>query len=297
MQNTPIAATCVAGVGFGCQGQLTSGVGINASVGSGNYNAGFASLKMADWHGLTMQSNFTWSKALGEGAFVQATSQYTAEDVFNLKQMYGRQGYDRKYVYNAFLVYSLPFYKGQTGFLGRILGGWTMATIFTAGSGTPMEVYTTTGDSEEFGSGDNNNFFSNQNALPIGYYKTGVYNDPNQNAGTGQLPRNIFSNGTAQANNWRNPILGLDTRDGGAGALNGLPYWNMDLSLKKTIRVAEQVNLEFQGVFANVLNHSQWLDPPFTTGLFDGADPSGGFGTLGGEASPRQIEIGARVRF
>jgi hypothetical protein len=298
MQNTPIAANCGTGTnGFGCQGQLTSGVGINASIGSGNYNAGFASLKMADWHGLTMQSNFTWSKALGEGAFVQATSQYTAEDVFNLKEMYGRQGYDRKYVYNAFLVYSLPFYKGQSGFLGRILGGWTMATIFTAGSGTPMEVYTTTGDSEEFGSGDNNNFFSNQNALPIGYYKTGVYNDPNQNAGTGQLPRNIFSNGTAQANNWRNPILGLDTRDGGAGALNGLPYWNMDLSVKKTIRVAEQVNLEFQGVFANVLNHSQWLDPPFTTGLFDGADPSGGFGTLGGEASPRQIEIGARVRF
>ena len=91
-------------------------------------------------------------------------------------------------------------------------------------------------------------------------------------------------------------ILGLDTRDGGAGALNGLPYWNMDFSLKKTIRVAEQVNLEFQGVFANVLNHNQWLDPT-GLGLSEGADPSGGFGTLGGEASARQIEVGARVRF
>ncbi|MGD1082252.1 MAG: carboxypeptidase-like regulatory domain-containing protein [Candidatus Sulfotelmatobacter sp.] len=299
MMNTPIPAS-ISPV-YGGNGQMSSGIALNASVGTGNYNAGFASVKIADWHGLTAQSNFTWSKALGEGALVQATSEYTAEDVFNLKQMYGRQGYDRKFVYNALLVYSPPFYKGQSGWLGRIAGGWTFATIFTAGSGTPIEVYTTTGDSEEFGSGDNTNYFSNQNAIPIGPYTSGhVYNDPNQNAGTGQLPRNIFKDGTAEANNWRNPILGLDTRDGGNGILGGLPYWNMDFSLKKNIRIAESITLEFQGVFANVLNHNQFLDPSYagTTGLGDGASPEGGFGTLAsGEAQPRQIEVGARVRF
>lgn len=319
MMNTPLPGTApcpgsTSATPCGAQGQLTSGVGINASVGSGNYNAGFASLKMNDWHGLTAQSNFTWSKALGMGAFAQATSEYTAEDVFNLKQMYGRQGYDRKFVYNMFLVYSPPFYKGQHGFMGRILGGWTMATIFTAGTGTPNEVYTTTGDSEEFGSGDNNNFFSNQNAVPIGPIQSGhAYYDNSQNTFcaapptgngggfgcSGQLPYNIFKNGPAAANLYRNPILGLDTRDGGAGILNGLPYWNMDFSLRKQIRVAESVSLEFEGVFANVLNHNQWLDPQFNaaTGLFDGSSPDGGFGSLQGEAQPRQIQIGARVRF
>jgi len=296
--NTPIASNCGAGTGFGCQGQLTSGIGLNASVGYGNYNAGFFSLKMADWKGITMQSNFTYSKALGTGAFVQATSEYTAEDVFNLSQMYGRQGYDRKYTYNMFLVYQPPFYKGQSGFMGRLLGGWTFATIFTAGSGTPIEVYTTTGDSEEFGSGDNNNYFSNQNAIPIGPYTSGKrFFDPKQDATTGQLPYNIFSNGTAQASNWRNPILGLDTRNGGAGGLNGLPYWNMDFSIKKNFKIAESVSLELQGVFANVLNHDQFLDPIGTTGLFDGSSPAGGFGSLLGQAEARNIEIGARVRF
>jgi hypothetical protein len=302
MMNTPI--NCVTGTEIGCQGQLTSGVGINASVGSGNYNAAFVSLKMNDWHGLTAQSNFTWSKALGMGAFAQATSQYTAEDVFNLKQMYGRQGYDRKYVYNMFVVYSPPFYKGQHGFMGRILGGWTMAGIFTAGSGTPNEVYTTTGDSEEFGSGDNTNFFGNENAVPIGPVQSGhAYYDPTQNAScfgcTGQLPYNIFKNGSAAANSYRNPILGLDSRNGGAGILNGLAYWNMDFSLRKTVRIAENISLEFEGVAANVLNHMQWLDPQWNaaTGLFDGSSPDGGFGTLQGEAQPRQIQIGARIRF
>ncbi len=43
---------------------MTSGVGVNASIGHGNYNGAFVSFKMSDWHGLTTQSNFTWSKTL-----------------------------------------------------------------------------------------------------------------------------------------------------------------------------------------------------------------------------------------
>ncbi len=50
--------------------QSSSGVALNTSAGYGNYNGGFASLKITDWRGVTMQSNFTWSKALGTGAVV-----------------------------------------------------------------------------------------------------------------------------------------------------------------------------------------------------------------------------------
>ena len=70
---------------------------------------------MADWRGLTMQSNFTWSKALGMGAQVQSSSVLTALDPFNLNEQYGRQAFDRKFIYNAFLVYQPPFFKGQIG--------------------------------------------------------------------------------------------------------------------------------------------------------------------------------------
>jgi len=125
---TPIGtATC------GGSGQMTSGVGLNASIGHGNYNAGFASLKVTNWHGLTFQENFTYSKALGTGAFVQATSQYTANDAFNLDQMYGVQNFDRKFVFNSYLLYESPFYRSQQGFIGRALGGWSIAPIFAAG--------------------------------------------------------------------------------------------------------------------------------------------------------------------
>jgi hypothetical protein len=279
--------------------QMTSGVGVNASVGFGNYNGDFASVKMADWRGLTMQSNFTWSKALGTAALIQATSEFTEDDPFNPYTMYGQQTFNRKFVYNTFFVYQPPLYKGQHGLMGRALGGWTFSSIFTAGSGAPIEMLTTTGGGQEYGAGDNSNFFGEENAVPVGPFKCchAYYNRPSS-----ALPVNIFANGTAAINSFRNPILGLDNRDGGTGILSGLPYWNMDFSIKKNFRVTESVGLEFQGVFANVLNHNQWLDPDVNAAvaLFEGPTGFGALNNGSAQEQPggdRQIEVGARVRF
>ena len=276
-------------------GQMSSGVALNASIGYGNYNAGFASVKMADWRGLTMQSNFTYSKALGTGADVQATSEYTPDDPFNLGTTYGYQNFNRKFVYNLFFVCQPPFYKSQSGFIGRALGGWSFGGVFTAGSGSPIELLTSTGAGQEYGAGDAINFSGNENDVQIAPTANGhaYYNSP-----SGALPVNMFKAGTAAVSDFRNPILGLDFKDGGNGNIIGLPYWNFDFSVRKNIVVAENFSLELQGVFANVLNHNQWLDPIATSGLFApsiwGALPGSAEEQLGGI---RQIEVGARVRF
>ncbi len=115
-----------------------------------------------------------------------------------------------------------------------------------------------------------------ENAVPIGPVPNRHANYCGSCSGqTNGFPVNYFPDGVAQANNWRNPILGIDTRDGGAGILGGLAYWNMDFSIKKSIRVAESVSLEFQGVFANLLNHNQWTDNYLCL------CNNGGFGALG----------------
>ena len=292
MMNTPIP-----GSSFGGQGQLTSGVGVNASVGYGNYNAGFVSLKMNEWKGLTMQSNFTYSKALGTGALVQATSEYTPNDPFNPDNMYGRQFYDRKFVYNAFFVYNPPFYKGQEGMMGRLLGGWTFSTIFTTGSGQPIEIFTTTGDGQEFGAGDNVNFFGLETAVPTGPIQSGhAYHTAGSGGiAAGGLPVNIFQDPAKAYASYRNPVLGLDNKD--TSYLNGLAYWNLDFSVRKNVRITEGVSFEVQGVFANLFNHNQWLDPQGMAMYSPGT-----FGNLLGSAQEntggnRSIQLGARVRF
>jgi hypothetical protein len=116
--------TAIPGQALGGSGQFSSGVAENASSGYGNYNGGFISFGTRQWHGLTMQHNFTYSKALGTGAVVQASSEYTQNDAYNLGAMYGNQNFDRKLVYNTYIVASEPWFKGSERLLGRAAGGW-----------------------------------------------------------------------------------------------------------------------------------------------------------------------------
>jgi hypothetical protein len=280
-------------------GQLSSGVGVNASIGHGNYHAGFATVRMNEWHGLTMQSNFTWSKAMGTGALVQATSEYTADDPFNLDTMYGLQGFDRRLVYNMFMVYQPPFFKNQQGIVGRLLGGWTFAPIFATGTGLPIQVSTVNGNSEAFGEGDALNFFSNENGVLTGKYTQGNSRHDNvkgtKGIGTSGFGVNMFKDPVAAYNLFRNPILGLDVGDGGFGVMRGLAYWNLDVSVRKTFKITESINAELQSIFTNVLNHDQFGDPQ--GGNLDLSNPSG-FGVLPGQVNnPRQMEFGLRVSF
>jgi hypothetical protein len=306
MMNTPL--NCPTGAETGCAGELTSGVGMNASVGYGSYNALFITLKSQDWHGLTMQSNFTWSKALGTGSQVQATGAETAPDPFNLRTGYGYQAFDRRFVYNLFFVYQPHFYNSQSGILGHLLGGWTIAPVFTAGSGLPITLGTINGGGQAFGEGDSVSFFgygNSENAIPLTPANLGQgsrYFVSGNGTGTAGLNgANMFADPAAAFNNIRQPILGYDVRQGGFGVYRGLPYWNVDLSVKKMFKVTERISTEFQFVFTNVFNHDQFGDP---TGDFLNTASAASFGTLpgsvtnfAGQAFQRQIQFGLRVSF
>ena len=290
MMNTPIA-----GSAFGGNGQLTSGVGVNASLGWGNYNAGFVTLKMADWHGLTLQQNFTYSKALGTVSVVQATSEFTTVDPYNIGAGYGLQPFDRKFTYNLFTVYEPSFFKGQHGVAGRLLGGWSFSPIFTAGSGLPLELNTTNGDSQAFGEGDGNNFFSDENAVLTcaNNFGSSRHNGVTGSGGIGTAGNvNLFGNPAAVYGCLRDPILGLDGGAGGAGVLRGMPFWNVDFQVKKNIHINERFSAEVQSIFTNVFNHDQLADPVLSLSA------PASWGVLSTQVnSPRSIELGVRFRF
>ena len=65
---------------------------------------------------------------------------WTPSPTFDPGTNYGPQGYDYKFIYNLTISYSTPFFKGQHGVLGHILGGWTISPLFTALSGAPTSV-------------------------------------------------------------------------------------------------------------------------------------------------------------
>ena len=241
-------------------GQLPahSGVAINASMGYGNYNAGFASRQDDRVERFDDAVELHLVQGAGNRSLGAGYQRYTPDDPFNLDDDVRPQFYDRKFVYNTFFVIQPPFYKGQQGLMGRVLGGWTFSSIFTAGSGQPLQMWPSNFTTQSFGEGDSgDNYLSLETGVPIGPVPS--HGHAYYNTVSGGLPVNLFKNPAAAFANYRNPILGLDTRD--TSFLTGLPYWNLDFSIRKNVRVTESVALEFQGNFVNILNHDQWLDP------------------------------------
>jgi len=311
MMNTAIPCTAPC---FGGGGQLSSGVGMNTSIGYGNYNAAFVSLKMSQWHGLTMQSNLTYGKALGTGSEVQATSQFTLPDPYNVHSAYGLQPWDRKFLYNVWFVYQPPFYKGQQGVIGHIAGGWTLAPIIVVGSGLPLQVSPVDananqiyGGGQAFGEGEGQNFAALQNAVRIcpNNFGSSRHNNPagDPSFGASWFGPSLFANPEAVYSCFRNPILGIDSSNGGgAGILRGQPFWNVDLSIKKDIKITERFSFDFTAIFSNLFNHNYLSDPYLVLG------DKGDWGALGGLSgvqftgqaqanSPRAMEFGFRFRF
>jgi hypothetical protein len=286
-------------------GQMSSGVALNSSVGYGNYNGGFFTVKTSDWHGMTMQQNFTYSKALGTGAVVQASSEYTANDPFDLGKMYGLQAFNRKFVYNTFIVAKEPWFKNQNGLAGRLIGGWQFAPIFTAGSGSPLYCGTAT-EAQSFGAADGANYFENEECVFTSKYTGGSsshYNvaggtDSYGNsvgtavAGSGGAAVNMFKNPVAVWNQVRPPILGIDQKDSGLGPISGMPYWNMDMSLQKVFKITERTSFEYSMIFANIFNHNVMGDPGLNLAS------SATWGVESSQVnSPRSMEFGLRARF
>ena len=91
---------------------------------------------------------------------------------------------------------------------------------------------------------------------------------------------------------FRKCILGFDTNCDGY-AMRGLPRWNLDLSVNKTVNLwRERVAADFSFQFTNVLNHMVMGNPTLTI-----TTPST-FGRITTAANtPRQMEFGMRLHF
>ena len=274
-------------------GQVSSNVAMTTSLGHGNYNAAFASLKIHDWRGFTLQNNLTWSRNLGTGGVIQATSQEAVVDPFNFNTQYGTEPSDRKLVNTTLFVYQPPFYRGQQGLLGHVLGGWTTSFVFAAGSGAPLFCATPTSfvgngysGGQEFGGADGNNLATDGNCINTGSTPSASVHNIN-----GVFT--AFGNPTAVYNNLRPLVLGFDKNSGGYGTFRGLPYWNLNMGIKKNIHVTERVDAEASLSVNNILNHNQLLDPSLFRSkpaiAVRGTLCRGNYPAHAGDGNPRQL--------
>ena len=270
-----------------------------ASKGYSNYNGGFLTVRMSELHGLTATSNLTFSRSLGTGGYGSGIG--VPVDMWNIGSMYGRQGFDINWLYNLSMYYRPTMLTKYKGVVGHIVGGWAFTPLFTAQSGAPLGV-SSSSNCQSFGQANCSYLGGTEQAVAIApvtggneaHYNvvsTGVAGQ-NGNPARGGSGMNLFSDPSAVFSNFRRVVLGVDTRNGGAGPLRGMPTWNLDMAVVKDIRIREGIGATLHFQFVNVLNHFQPANPGLSI------DNPGSFGVITSQANaPRQMEFGMRLYF
>ncbi len=102
-------------------------------------------------HGLSFNINYTYSKNIGDDGTFRSGFDIPAAALSGGGQSWHQDRIERSWtvvsapqVVHAFGVYQLPFGKGQIGsnsmMVRALASGWTISSIYTYGSGTPLAV-------------------------------------------------------------------------------------------------------------------------------------------------------------
>jgi len=247
-----------------------------------NYNALIFQLEHRMSRYVQFASNVTWARALD-----YAQNQQTFTDVNDflyptdgtIKSSYGRSQYDipLRFVFQA--VGQSPWHKD--GAMGYLVNGWQIAPIFQWQNGLPFSLQAS--------------------GSPSGTAQGGL-------TGSGTGSGYTSAQGNFSGFNFI-PAVGRNTFRGPNTAV-------MDLKLSKTFTFQERYSVEFSGEGFNLFNHVNYTGLATTGYLLGGSVAGGGTMTYCGSAnpcsavfgsltnansnfaySPRQVQLGVRVRF
>ena len=238
-----------------------------------NYNSLQVSLNRRFAQGLTLGLAYTWSKLLTTNPYDRSLSAY---DSYNLKQSYGPSVVNTPQIFVASYVYDLPFYKGQKGFLGHVLGGWELSGITSVQTGQSQII-------QQFGdpwalAGLPGGLGMTRPGETVAIRADQV-GDPN-----GPKTVTQFINKAA----FTDAVGHFGTSRPGAVLGPGFQLW--DMSLIKFINFTEKANLQLRLETFNTFNHGS------PNSIDDFVDDST-FGAVTGWHDPRTVQIGAKISF
>ena len=106
------------------------------SAGTSRYNSLQMELSRRFSNGIMFDFAYTLSKSM------DSTSAYRdiVPDTYNTSNLWGPSTFDTRNVGILTLSYELPFFKAAKNLTEKMLGGWTINTIFQAQTGTPCSV-------------------------------------------------------------------------------------------------------------------------------------------------------------
>jgi hypothetical protein len=254
-----------------------------------------------------VRASFTWSHAMDDisnGGFLPFnfdtnTSILAPQDPSNFRRYnYGNADYDVRRQFNLSYVYHTPKLHG----LWDALLDWTISGAFFARSGLPFTVVdgASTGALGTYNYGPflGLDLFANSSVGPVSCTSSAVFKAPGTTKPCltpAQFTSPVVPGGIA--------TFGKERRN----QVYGPMFFDTDLTVMKNFRIPGWEGAEFQvGAQAfNVLNHPNFDQPvgdlsnsQFGTIIRTVGTPTSIFGSfLGGDSSPRALQIRAQLRF
>jgi hypothetical protein len=240
-------------------------IATDETIFSSHFNSLQASLTHRARNGTILSLNYTFSRGLGNVG--------TPQNIYNLQSEYGPDPFNRTNIFNASFVYPLPFYRGQPGVAGHLLGGWETSGIISYGSGLYLTAQTIAVDPGGIGL---------LNGPATG--RPDYVSNPNQNA-----PHTLQQWFNAKA---FQEVPSGQYRPGNDPVSNiyGPGYENWDLSLFKNVRFARSFNMQLRAEAFNTFNHVNYANVATTLGQTN-------YGEVTSAGPARVLQLGAKLNF
>jgi hypothetical protein len=227
---------------------------------------------------LNFQATYTWSKAIdttSEATFVGAgDSNQNGNDARAARSL---SRFHTPHRFTMYGTYRLPFFSGNNGLAGQVLGGWQFSAVLKLAKGTPFTVTTTAVDLNFDGFSESRPVLLDPSVLGASVNHPSTSRDV--------LPRSAFRALTIA--DFNTPILGRNTF-----YIDGTK--TLDFGLMKTFSMPwEGHKLVVRADMFNSLNHVQY-------GIPSASIANTNFGAITGIATlyqPRNIQVSLRYQY
>lgn len=243
--------------------QSFSNIGFYQSGNNGNYHSMVANLEKRFSKGLTVLTNYTWSKKLDDYGWTNPNSR---------RFDYGLSREDVTHNFKFSNVWEVPKMKAPSG-LSMLVNGWMLNGMVTWQSGFPFSVTAGRDNSLTGVNRDRADFVGTAN--------------PNLGAGRthGEMVAQFFDTSGFTQN------AAGTFGNSGKNIIRGPRFFNFDVGVLKNNRINERFNVQFRAEFFNAFNNVNFNLP--NANLSSGAQ----FGRITSALDPRILQFSLKLLF
>jgi hypothetical protein len=236
---------------------------------------------------MTMDFNYTWAKSIDMASRAENAGTFNGfmQNPYQPRQFRAVSDFDQRHIYNAFVIYDLPFGKnkrfgsGVNSFVDGVIGGWTVSPTWQMATELPTSV---------LGTGVwPTNWNVTSRAVPRSGATRAPLNTKTKNSG----PPNMFTDPNAARGYFDYSLPG---ESGPRNIMRQDGTFNINLALAKRIKIPylENHSIQIRAEAFNITNAVRFIDPNINL-----TQPNT-FGRYQNQANaPRQMQFALRYDF